>query len=213
MVDCGGDHDKTTADTAASTLLSQGVFRLDGLILTHYDKDHVGAAEYLVSRLPVDMLILPEGDGAGNWDADILSSFSGTKIRAQEDIHINWGDAEITVFASEDTTSSNESSLCVLFQTEKCDILITGDRSAEGEEALLNAQELPQLDALIVGHHGAVSSTGQKLLETTRPKTAVISVGEGNAYGHPSSQVLDRLERYGCTVRRTDLEGTIILRG
>ena len=97
--------------------------------------------------------------------------------------------------------------------TEKCDILITGDRSTTGESFLLRTAQLPQLDALIVGHHGSANSTGEELLAATWPATAVISVGEGNRYGHPAQEVLDRLMAYGCTIRRTDLEGTIILRG
>lgn len=213
MVDCGGQHDKTTADAAAARLHSQGVYRLDGLILTHYDSDHVGAVQYLLTRVAVDLLILPTDDGGEDWNRSFLSSFTGTCIRAEEDVEIRWGDAKISVFAATDVTSRNESSLCVLFQTEKCDILITGDRSMDGEAALLSAARIPRLDALIVGHHGAASATGQQLLEATRPATAVISVGKGNVYGHPSEQVLERLKQYGCTIRRTDLEGTVILRG
>lgn len=213
MVDCGGEHDETTADSAASVLISQGVYSLDGLILTHYDKDHVGAAAYLMDRVNVELLILPEGKDAQNWDTRLLSSFYGTPIRAADDLTIRWGNTQITVFSSEDTSSSNESSLCVLFQTEKCDILITGDRSIEGEKALLNANRIPRLDALIIGHHGSGYSTGYQILNATRPRTAVISVGEGNAYGHPSEEVLNRLIQYGCIIRRTDIEGTVILRG
>jgi len=100
-----------------------------------------------------------------------------------------------------------------LFHTEKCDILITGDRSQVGEEVLLDMADIPQLDALVVGHHGAASSTGELLLTATRPKLALISVGEGNAYDHPSQTVLARLKAFGCQIRRTDLEGTIIIRG
>jgi competence protein ComEC len=134
-------------------------------------------------------------------------------IRGEDDIHISWESGELIVYASWTTETSNESSLCVLFQTEKCDILITGDRSSLGEEILLRTASIPQLDALVIGHHGAASSTGEALLAATLPKTALISVGEGNAYGHPSQGVLDRLSQYGCVVRRTDLEGTIIFKG
>ena len=101
----------------------------------------------------------------------------------------------------------------VLKAREKCAILITGDRSSIGEEMLLHTANIPQLDALVIGHHGASNSTGEVLLATTIPKVALISVGEGNAYGHPSQKVLERLTQYGCIIRRTDLEGTVILKG
>ncbi|MBO5953973.1 MAG: DNA internalization-related competence protein ComEC/Rec2 [Oscillospiraceae bacterium] len=213
MVDCGGDYDETTADTVAAILLSQGIYQLDGVILTHYDRDHVGAAAHLMTRVPTLQLILPEGDGKQEWEPELLEVYGDVPIYAAEDLQLSWGTASITVYASGDLSTSNESSLCVLFHTEKCDILITGDRGEAGEVRLLADHTLPDLDALIVGHHGAASSTGTLLLEKTKPETAIISVGEDNRYGHPSQTVLDRLHTYGCLVRRTDQEGTIILRG
>ena len=213
MVDCGGSYAEDTADTAAEMLLSQGIQRLDGLILTHYDKDHVGAATFLLQRIPTDILILPEGEDAQQWEETFRMHHDGTIIHAYEDLEIQWNDAKISVYSAWTTETSNESSLCVLFHTEKCDILITGDRSAVGEEILLQMAEIPHLDALVVGHHGSSKSTGEILLAATQPKVALISVGEGNAYDHPAEEVLARLKTYGCVVRRTDMEGTIIIRG
>ena len=82
-----------------------------------------------------------------------------------------------------------------------------------GELILLHSSDIPELDVLIVGHHGSSGSTGEELLAATKPKQAVISVGANNPYRHPSAATLERLEAYGCRVRRTDLEGTIIIRG
>jgi competence protein ComEC len=213
MVDCGSSYSKDAANEAAATLLSQGITKLDGLILTHYDEDHVGGAAMLLSRIPADLLVLPECAGGTAYEDAILDAFDGTVLRGDQNLDIHWGSTEIRVFASYDTETNNESSLCVLFHTEKCDILITGDRSMVGESFLLRTAQLPKLDALIVGHHGSANSTGEALLAATWPTTAVISVGEGNRYGHPAQEVLDRLTAYGCTIRRTDLEGTIVLRG
>ena len=213
MVDCGGDYDEDAADTATAMLLSQGISHLDGLILTHYDKDHVGGVGYLLYRVSTDVVILPEGSGAKDWDETLLKHHEGTVLRGNRNLQISWADADITIYSSWTTESSNESSLCVLFQAEKCAILITGDRTAVGEEMLLKTAALPKLDALVVGHHGAGSSTGEALLQATRPNTALISVGSGNAYGHPSQKTLERLQDYGCKIRRTDLEGTILFRG
>ena len=106
----------------------------------------------------------------------------------------------------------NEISMCILFQAEDCDILITGDRGVGGEQALLESYDLPELELLIAGHHGAGDASGFELLSKTKPKTVAISVGEGNPYGHPTKQVLDRLAQFGCRVLRTDQQGTIIFR-
>jgi competence protein ComEC len=213
MVDCGGEYNVSVADKAAAYLNSQGIFGLDGLIVTHYDEDHVGAAAYLMSRVPVRQLIVPVGVGNEDWIETLSDAYGDEPIYALEDLQLQWGEALLTVYASNDLSTSNESSLCVLFHTEKCDILITGDRTDAGERMLLAGHRLPELDALIVGHHGAASSTGRTLLEKTRPKVAVISVGADNRYDHPSVETLERLHTYGCWIRRTDLEGTIILRG
>lgn len=213
MVDCGGSYDEEAADTAAAALLSQGIQRLDGLILTHYDVDHVGGAAYLLGRVPADLLVLPQGQDSAQWDPMLLAGHSGQVIRPQEAMQISWEDANISVHVPEQGETNNENSLCILFHTEKCDILITGDRSIEGELELLLDTGLPKLDALVVGHHGSASATGELLLYMTRPDFALISVGAGNRYNHPSQQVLDRLAAYGCVIRRTDLEGTIIFKG
>ncbi len=213
MVDCGSDDPEEAADRAAAYLNSHGIYRLDGVIISHYDKDHVGAVPYLLSRVDTDVLILPEGEEAPEWDTLLTAQTKTEPLRCTSDMEITWGNATICVFSSQNTKSSNESSLCVLFQTEKCDILITGDRSTSGELDLLQTAELPQLTALVVGHHGSDSSTGNFLLRATTPEIALISVGEDNPYGLPSSTVLQRLKSYGCEIHRTDLEGTIMLRG
>ncbi len=213
MVDCGGSGEERTADAAAACLLSQGITQLDGLILTHYDRDHVGATSLLMDRISTDLLILPQGPGGSTWEPVLLQAQTGRTLRAVSDMQITWGGANITVYASQNLETTNESSLCILFQTEKCDILITGDRGVDGEMDLVRRNRLPKLDALIVGHHGANNSTGGLLLQVTKPDIAVISVGENNAYGHPDQGVLERLKSYGCHIRRTDQEGTIIIRG
>lgn len=213
MVDCGGSYEDDAADMAAATLLSQGITQLDGLILTHYDADHAGGAVHLLRRVPAKVLVLPEGEDEKCIEEKLLSNFQGEVIRGNRSLKITWSDSTISIFASEYFGNSNETSLCVLFQEEECDILITGDRGILGETILLHSADIPELDVLIVGHHGSSGSTGEALLEATRPKQAVISVGANNPYRHPSKATLKRLEAYGCIVRRTDLEGTIIIRG
>lgn len=204
LIDCGGDSDTEAADLAAETLLSQGVSRLDGIILTHWDRDHAGAVENLLTRLETDLLFLPGGEGA--------SSIPAEKVFVEQDLEVTFGDTKITIFAPSFSFSDNESSLCVLLQTEKCAILITGDRSGFGERMLLRHTALPDVDVLIAGHHGSKNSTSVELLQAVTPETVIISVGEGNPYGHPAPELLQRLQDFGCTVYRTDLNGSITYR-
>jgi competence protein ComEC len=212
MVDCGGSSDRIAADQAAEYLLSQGIFRLDGIILTHYDLDHAGGVQNLLMRIPADVLYLPDISDAGT----VKNALMGSGIPVQwvtEDTKLSYGKTEIAIFAPESTNGGNESGLCILFQREKCDILITGDRGQVGESILLSRTNLPQLDVLVAGHHGSDDSTGEALLKQTVPNTVVISAGRNNPYGHPGTALLERLAAWGCTVCRTDIMGTIIYRG
>lgn len=202
LVDCGGDSDAKAADVAAGYLLSHGISRLDGLILTHLDRDHAGGAENLMSRIDTKLLILPP----------VPSDLSAEEtVYAAQDLHLRTEDAELTVFAANFPGTTNEKSLCVLFDTEKCDILITGDRDGFGERMLLRSAALPTVDILIAGHHGSKNSTCQELLSSVSPEIVCISAGD-NAYGHPAPELLQRLYAAGCTVYRTDLHGTIHIR-
>ena len=211
MVDCGGDTGDKAADKASQLLLSQGVFRLDGLIITHYDEDHAGGADQLLSRIPADTIYLPVIDGEDDI-RDALSQKYNDKIQwVEQELLIK--EAEITIYPSDNKVDANESSLCILFQPEDCDILITGDRSFDGEEELIEQVSLPDLEILVAGHHGSRTSTSWELLNATRPDVAVISVGADNRYGHPTWETLERLDLFGCGVYRTDLEGTIIFKG
>ncbi len=210
MVDCGGTDEQGTADLAAATLLSQGITRLDGLILTHYDRDHVGAVAYLLTRIQADTVYLPYLLDT-EASAPELAELEGEHVT--QNIQLLWDNASLTIFAPTEGKTDNETSLCVLFQAENCDILITGDRNAQAEAELLLKQRLPDLEILVAGHHGAENATSEFLLRATQPETVIISVNADNRYGHPAKSLLERLEEHGCAVRRTDLEGTIILKG
>lgn len=209
VVDCGGSSDTNAADTAANRLMSQGVFSVDGLILTHYDRDHAAGAAYLLTRIPAKTLYLPNcADIDGTSHA--LAVHKDRRYVTETTV-LSFGNTQITLIPSQSDLSDNESGQCILFQTKKCAILITGDRTMAGEQELMRMIDLPKLDMLIVGHHGSKYSTDPQLLAQTRPEIAVISVGE-NTYGHPTQEVLERLAQAGCTVFRTDINGSIVFR-
>ena len=210
LVDCGGSDDEDAADKAAETLLSQGIFRLDGILLTHYDRDHAGGIANLLTRIPADVVMLPDTEDLDGLRGPIASRAEQV-IDIGTDTQIAYNETVMTIFAPALTNSDNESGLCILFQAANCDILLTGDRSSLGEQLLLRSTQLPRLDILIAGHHGAASSTTEELLSATRPAIAVISVGE-NRYGHPAEELLERLAAFGCIVYRTDEDGTLIFR-
>lgn len=212
VVDCGGDYTDDAADITAETLLSMGVSRIDGLILTHYDEDHAGGAEYLLSRVPADYLYIPDWVDQDDRYWRLTNDRQGAVSLIREDIRISFGDTVITIFAPEILDAGNESSLCVLYQAGDCDIMITGDRSTLGEKLLMHRTDLPDVDVLVAGHHGSKNSTSTELLDRIDPEIVVISVSHRNSYGHPAPELLTRLADAGCQVLRTDRDGTIIIR-
>ena len=207
LVDCGGDSDTKTADIVAGTLLSQGVSELDGIILTHYDRDHAGGLDPLLTRIPADVLLLPE-----TADKRTFGPPEQKICYVEDAVEIALDHGKITVFGPVYNGSGNENSMCILFEGENCGILVTGDRAAFGERMLLRKTDLPDVDVLIAGHHGSKYSTSEELLRAVTPETVIISVGENNSYGHPATELLQRLSEFGCTVYRTDLHGTILFR-
>jgi len=207
LVDCGGDDDEYTADLIAAALLSQGIFRLDGIVLTHFDRDHAGALRHLLNRVDTACLFLP--DTRNEFE---LPQTTGEILYVWEDMELSFGLSNLKIYGPVYSGLSNENSLCVLFDTENCDILITGDRSQFGERMLLRDRRIPDVDILVAGHHGAGDSTSEDLLQTVTPETVLISVARDNMYGHPAPALLQRLEDFGCTVYRTDENGTITIR-
>jgi len=205
MVDCGGSSDTLAADVASETLLSQGIFKLDALILTHYDRDHAGGVENLLSRIDAKILILPPEYQEQEFLAEKI-------VYAYEDILLSSGNHGIRIYSSESGGKDNENSLCILFDTENCDILITGDRNFSGERMLLQHASVPDVDVLVAGHHGSKYATCEDLLAAVSPEIVCISAGRENPFGHPAPELLERLQNFGCTIYRTDLHGDILIR-
>ena len=205
LVDCGGSWEEDAADIAAETLMSQGVFRLDGIVVTHYDDDHAGGVDELLTRIPADVVFVP------GTQAEEPLAMLAQSVQIREDTVLTYGGTAMTLFRPLLTDSHNETGLCVLFQAANCDILITGDRSDFGEGLLLREVSLPPLEILVAGHHGSKSSTSEALLQATRPAIVAISVGD-NPYGQPEEELLARLAQYGCAVYRTDVDGSITFR-
>ena len=211
-VDCGGYQ---AGDVLADYLQSGGVSELDLLAVTHYDSDHVSGVEELLQRIPVGTLVLPDVEDdtgtreelealAKDWDCDI-------RWVSQRTITVGFGAAELTLYPPVETGTDNAACVSALGTWEDHAVLITGDLEQEQEELLLERENLPELDVLVVGHHGSDTSTGARLLAELSPEIAVISVGR-NGYGFPAPEVLERLADYRCELFRTDQNGTVTIR-
>ncbi|MBQ3356970.1 MAG: DNA internalization-related competence protein ComEC/Rec2 [Oscillospiraceae bacterium] len=212
MIDCGGDEDEFNGEQAARSLLARGLTSVDALILTHFDTDHTCGALQFLSRVRVRQLIVPDlPDSSGNRETILRYAAQADipVLLVRQDLMLNFGGGTLYLFAPEDPNVRN-ASLSALMSDEEYDILITGDMDETAERMLVATKDLPDLEVLIAGHHGAKRSTCEELLCKTVPDTVIISVGE-NTYGHPAQEVLDRIAAIGAAVFRTDLDGTITI--
>lgn len=216
MVDCGGDRRRGAGDIAADYLRSRGKGRVDVLILTHLHEDHAGGVAALMERMPVSYIILP-----GDYDDDdrmleeILPAAErqGTTVLfLTEEMTAQAGGVLLTMLLPQAGSNENERGIVVLAQIGDMSALIMGDAGQSAELALMERGVIPDVDVLVVGHHGSAGASGLLFLRAARAETAAISVGAGNPYGHPAAQAVERLEDSGAVLFRTDRDGSITIR-
>lgn len=133
---------------------------------------------------------------------------AGTSVNlVAENITAEFPGGTLQIFAPVKRGTDNDG-ISALMSVEEYDILITGDMDMQSEQLLALRHGLHDIEVLVAGHHGSKGSTGNALLQTVRPELVLISVGE-NSYGHPSPEVLQRIEDAGALVLRTDELGDI----
>lgn len=212
LVDCGGT--KAPGDTAATYLQSIGKGTLDLLVLTHFHADHAGGVPELLRRVEVKALAVPDVDPEDplRQEIEAAAAAQGTEVwYVTETSRAALDTAELTLYPPlPGSQEVNEQCLTVLCTTGDWDALLTGDMPGEEEQRLAARGILPDVELLIVGHHGAGSSTTEALLDAVSPEWAVISVGV-NHYGHPARETLDRLAQRNIAVYRTDQMGSVTL--
>lgn len=210
IIDCGGSYADYVMPAA---VLSQGASTVDALVLSHLHADHTNGVATLLERIKVNMLIF--FDDGGEDTAEIRAALEVTAARVDtevflilDDASIQMADCRLDLLVPRDGEEVNERCLSVLADYNGFTMLTTGDLDGAGERKLLRFAEIPTLDVLVVGHHGSKYSTSETLLQYTRPKTAIISVGANN-YGHPADETLERLENAGVSIYSTNDHGSI----
>ena len=129
----------------------------------------------------------------------------------EEPLEAALGGAALTVCPPVSKGDANEEGLTILCSTGGFELLVTGDMNAATERKLVETCALPDIEVLIVGHHGSKYSTSAELLEAVRPEVGIISVGE-NSFGHPTEEAMGRMAAAGMTLYRTDWQGNILIR-
>lgn len=212
MIDFGNDLDDGAELT--SRLRKYGVRRLDCMIITHYDADHIGGADSVLEQLRVENIILPvRGNESSNAIREVDSAVEQSHAavyEAQVGTVINIGDFELTIVAHyEDEADTNERSIIVMAELDGVKFLFTGDADSGVEKQMMKDGLLLDCDVFKAAHHGSKNSNSFEFLESITPTYAVISCGELNSYGHPHSEVLESFNKLDVEVFRTDTDGDI----
>ena len=191
-----------------SWLKNQRIKTIDYLVATHSDTDHVGglsaALEACACKKAYCSVSSASQDAFNDMKKRLTSQ--GVKLKVPK-VGSSWklGSARVKVIAG--GGAGNEGSLVLQITHGTVRMLFTGDSTAEAEAAY--SSRLSSVDLLKVAHHGSSGSSSYRFLRACMPKNAVITVGRGNSYGHPTEATLSRLRDCGAKVYRTDMQGDI----
>lgn len=218
MIDTGGKINYTTEEWAKSSsyqlssntltfLKSLGVTKLDALIISHGDYDHMGEALNIVSKFPVKQVIFNQGE-VNDLEQSLITVLNQKRIPYTQDIEtLKFSNTTLQFLTTTLTTDENTNSLIIYMYLAGYTFLFMGDADINNEEEIIRNYNITNIDILKVGHHGSRTSTSTTFIETIKPKYAIISAGRNNRYGHPHAEVLTTLA--STTVLRTDLQGSI----
>lgn len=191
-------------------LKSIGITKLNYLILTHGDYDHMGEAINLVENFKVEKVIFNCGE-FNELEYDLIKVLNKKKIPYYSCVkELNIDDNKLYFLNNKDYGNENDNSSVIYTELNKHKFLFMGDAGIEVENDLIKKYNLQDIDVLKVGHHGSRTSSGKNFIDEINPKYSIISVGKKNRYGHPNKEVLNNLEK--SKIHRTDEDGSIMFK-
>ena len=208
-------------DAVSPFLWARGMKHIDVLVLTHAHQDHLGGMAAVLQNFSVgELWVSREPPSTALSQLKALARERHIPIRTEfRGYHFSWDRAQGQVFWPEPATqdrqspAANDDSLVLRLQYAGESFLLPGDAEKQAEYQMLSENGPGDLraDVLKIGHHGSKNSTTPEFLSAVRPRLALISAGAENPYGHPSPELLKRLEDAGVRTLRTDRDGAIQL--
>lgn len=190
-------------------LKSIGIKKIDYLIITHGDEDHIGGSITLINNFQVKNVILNKGTFA-DIEKELIKNLNKKKIPYQININkINLSNHTIYLLNNTKYNNENDNSIITYFTYQKYKFLYMGDASITTEDTLLENYNLNNISILKVGHHGSNTSSSKDFISQINPSISLISVGENNIYHHPNKEVINNLSK--SRIYRTDINNMVKL--
>lgn len=215
LIDAGPD---TSVPILLDYLEDLGTQRIEYAFFSHPHEDHIGGGDDVLTRFDVENVIMPDYyedtasyrslmNAIDNRGCKLTYALSGDEFKA--------GDINIDILSpgkGYETDDVNHISLIMRVSYGEIDMMFTGDAEESNESYVLRRYpEKLDCEILKVGHHGSSSSSTEEFLSSVTPEMALISLGEGNRYGHPHKEALYRLNSYVDELHRTDTEGDLVI--
>ena len=224
LIDGGGDVEYDIGkNTLLPYLLSRRINKLDYIICSHFDTDHVGGILYLLKEIQVRKVIIGKqyeiNDNYEEFKEIVKSKkiqvetvIEGKKINIEKDLYFDilWPSDSQEVSKN----SINNNALVCKLNYRKFSLIFTGDIEEEAEKILVSKYKNTNIlksTILKVGHHGSKTSSTQEFLQAVNPQIALIGVGKNNTFGHPNNDVIERIQNLGAKIYRTDEMGEIMI--
>ena len=211
LIDGGNAED---SDLVYSYLERHGAKNLDYMVASHAHEDHIGGLSGALNYAKVDTALCPVTEYSSKVFQNMVKYLEqqgkSLTVPAPGD-KFDLGSARVEILGPvQEYDDTNNTSIVLRIDYGETSFLFTGDMETGAEKDLLESGADVRATVLKAGHHGSDTSTGYQFLREVSPRYTVISVGEGNKYGHPSDEVLSRFRDAGTEVYRTDMQGHII---
>ena len=208
LIDTGGNIYRNLSKDNIIFFKSIGVKKIDYLIITHGDYDHMGEAINLVNNFKVEKVIFNCG-AYNDLEKELIKVLDKKHIKYYSCLkELNVDKNKLYFLQTKVYDNENDNSNVIYTELKGYKFMFMGDASIKIEKEILNKYNLPKIDVLKAGHHGSKTSSSKEFVDEINPKYSVISVGKNNRYGHPNKEALENLEN--SKIYRTDQDGSIM---
>lgn len=212
LIDAGNNAD---GENITQFLQSLKISKIDFLIGTHPHEDHIGGLDNIINNFNIGTIYMPKVATTTKTFEDVLDAIENKKLTVttpEIGNTFNMGSASFQILSA-GTNEEDLNSCSIVLKLSFGDqaYLFTGDAETVNEEQMILSEYDLNASVLKVAHHGSNTSSSEKFLDKVSPDIAIIMVGEGNSYGHPHNEVLNRLNARNIKIYRTDINGTILI--